>query len=90
MSTAAFSEKSPEELAEFRIAPPAKKAVVDVRLNPSFREIPHPPTLERMWRDRATRNHARLEAVSRDLPGTDGAKVAEEMLTVLKQRKEHP
>lgn len=80
ISNAAFSEKSPDQLAEFRIVPPPKRATVDVRLNPSFREIPHPPTLEAMWRERATRNRARLEAVVRDLPGTDEAKQATETI----------
>jgi len=83
ISNAAFSEKSPDQLAEFRIEPPPARRP-DLQLNPSFREIPHPPTLEEMWRDRAARNRSRLETVRRDLPGTDEAKQATEMLERLK------
>jgi hypothetical protein len=83
MSTAAFSEKSPEDLVEYRIAPPPARQP-DRQLNPSFREIPHPPTVEQMWRARATRNLSRLEAIERDLPGSEEAKQAAETLSRLK------
>jgi outer membrane protein assembly factor BamB len=79
-SLGAFSEKSPDRLPEFRVAPPPKPAV-DIRLNPSFREIPHPPTLGKMWRDRVTRNADRLQAIVRDLPDSDEAKIAAAILT---------
>jgi hypothetical protein len=83
-STGGFSEKSPDQLPEFRIAAPAVTRAVDLRLNPSFQEVPHPQTLEQLWRDRATRNRARLEAIVRDLPGSEEAKQASEMLEALK------
>jgi hypothetical protein len=83
-SIAGFSEKSPEQMPEFRVSPPAPPPL-DLRLNPSFREIPHPPTLAQMWRERATRNRERLAAVSRDLPGSDEARAAANILAAVGQ-----
>lgn len=83
-SIAGFSEKSPEQMPEFRVAPPAPLPL-DLRLNPSFREIPHPPTLAQMWRERATRNRERLAAVSRDLPGSAEASAAANILAAVGQ-----
>jgi hypothetical protein len=81
-SIGAFGEKSPDELPEFRVAPPPVPEP-DLRLNPSFREIPHPPTLEAMWRERAIRNRARLESVVKDLPGTEESERAQQVLSQL-------
>jgi outer membrane protein assembly factor BamB len=82
-SIGAFSEKGPDAMPEFRVAPPPVP-VPDLRLNPSFREIPHPPTLEAMWRERATRNRARLEAAARELAGTEEAERAQRVLSQLR------
>lgn len=83
MSLGAFSEKGPDQLPEFRVAPLPPR-VPDLRINPAFREIPHPPTLERMWRERVTRNVMRLQAVGRDLPGTGEANQATDLLNTIK------
>jgi hypothetical protein len=84
-SVGGFSEKSGEELpTEYRVAVKEKPSAPDFRLQPCFREIPHPPTLESLWRERATRNRSRLEAIVRESPGTEEARQAADLLAKLK------
>ncbi|HUT36720.1 MAG TPA: PQQ-binding-like beta-propeller repeat protein [Planctomycetota bacterium] len=68
-------------LADFRVPSKQKKAEPDFRFAPAFKEIPHPPTRMRRWLERARACKARLEAVVRDLPGTEEAKAATAILT---------
>jgi len=71
---------APEGLAEFRVPSKAKKSEPDFRFAPAFKEIPHPPTRMRRWLERARACQARLEAVVRDLPGSEEAKAAAAIL----------
>jgi hypothetical protein len=79
-SLGGFSEKPGDQLADFRLESKIKRQEPDPRLQPCFREVPHPGTIRRMWLDRARANAGRLEAVKRALPGTREARSAEEAL----------
>jgi len=52
----------------------------ELRLNPAFRDVPHPPTRQRNRLDRIRRFAGPLRAVPRDLPGTPEAAAAERLL----------
>ena len=80
-SMGGFSEKPGDQLAEFRVESKLKKGPPDFRLQPCFREIPYPPTLKRMWRDRIGARETRLRTVIKELPGTAEAKKAEALLS---------
>ncbi|MBM4035285.1 MAG: hypothetical protein FJ291_26370 [Planctomycetes bacterium] len=67
-------------LADFRVPSKAKKGEPDFRFAPAFKEIPHPPTRMLRWLERARACRTRLEAVVRDLPGTEEAKAAADIL----------
>lgn len=81
-SVGGFSEKSADEMPGFRV-PARPLPPRDLRLNPSFREIPLPLAMETAWRERATRNRDRLQSVVRDLPGTEEAATAAAILSSL-------
>jgi hypothetical protein len=83
-SAGGFSEKRGDPLAEFRVESKIRIPPPDFRLQPCFQEIPHPPTLRRMWLDRVRANAGRIEAVVRELPGTPEALRAGELIQALK------
>ena len=79
-SMGGFSEKPGDQLAEFRVESRLKKGPPDFRLQPCFREIPYPPTLKQMWRDRIRAREDRLKALVADPPDGDAAERAKGLL----------
>ncbi len=65
-----------EDVAPFRVASRIKKADPDFHVAPAFKEIPHPPTRYRRWIKKVKRCRGELEAVVRNMPGTEEAKAA--------------
>jgi hypothetical protein len=57
-----------------------KKPVPQFRFAPTLTEVPHPPTLRALYLKRIAERADRLKAVIRDLPGSDAAKTAAELL----------
>jgi hypothetical protein len=83
-SLGGFSEKMSEALAAFGVPSKQKREEPDIRLAPAFAEVPHPPTRQRRWQDELQGRRARLEAVVRDLAGTDAARAAAGLLADIK------
>ncbi len=75
-SVGGFAAKWTDALAAHRVEPKAKAPERDVRLSPALKEVPHPPTRLARWLGRVEARRERLEAVVRDLPGTDEARIA--------------
>jgi hypothetical protein len=83
-SAGGFSEKRGDELAEFKVESKETAESPGYFINPCFLEIPHPPTMERMWLDRVRANADSLAEVVRDLPGTPESRRAAALLETLK------
>jgi hypothetical protein len=65
-SAGGFSEKRGDELSEFKVESTEQVMAPDAFINPCFQEIPHPPTLKRMWGDRVREHADSLQAVVRE------------------------
>ncbi len=86
-SLGGFSEKRGGEMAEFRTESKQPKEVVDLRLQPCFREVAHSPTMKRMWLARVRANAELLQAIVVGLPATPEAASASAMLAAAAAEK---
>ncbi|MFW5840641.1 MAG: PQQ-binding-like beta-propeller repeat protein, partial [Planctomycetota bacterium] len=64
---AGFSTKTPEQLKAYRVASRIQPTEPDPKIQPSFVEIPHPPTRLARWQEHLQQRRALLEQIRDDL-----------------------
>jgi hypothetical protein len=84
-SVGGFSEKRGDQLAEFTVESKIKPETPDFRLRPCFLEVPQSPAVRQVWLERARSYAERLEAVTKDLPGTAEARSATATLAAIRK-----
>jgi hypothetical protein len=83
-SVGGFSEQRGDQLAEFAVESRIKPETAEFRLRPCFLDVPQSPAVRQVWLERARASADRLEAVTKDLPGTPEASRAQTALNALK------
>lgn len=83
-SIAGFSDKSPEQLDDYRVQPKQGPVVRDLRMVPGFKEVPNPMLREVRWKDAIRRARMQLEAAVGDLPDTAEGRTAAMLLKELR------